>query len=84
MAGRAGIRYAGLLRLARSDESEGVRRHVAILDRLLDRWHVAGDALASRTVRSVMRVLTDCPLESSRIRAIVAIEAECIAVFQKV
>ena len=39
---------------------KGMAAHVHVRDRLLDLWHVAGNAIVALTTYFVMRVLLDC------------------------
>ena len=81
MARGAWIGYAGLLSLLWRDEAEGVRRDVVVFDGLLDSGHVAGNALAARTVGRVMSVLTDSAVQTGRIQASMAAETERISTY---
>ena len=59
MANVAGIGNLVGVRLRRRNEAEGVGVDIHVRDRLLDLRHVAGDALAARAARLVMRVFGD-------------------------
>ena len=59
MAHVAGVRNFQLLGFGRRDEPERVAANHHVSQSLLDRWHVARNALASRTAGFVMRVFLD-------------------------
>ena len=59
MTNVAGIGNLVGVRLRRRNEAEGVGVDIHVRNRLLDLWHVAGDALAACAARLVMRVFLD-------------------------
>src|SRR5580704_1123244 len=59
VANVAGIGNLVGVGLRRRNEAEGVGVDVHVRNRLLDFWHVAGDALAARAARLVTRVFLD-------------------------
>lgn len=56
MANVAGVGNLVGVGLRRRNEAEGVGVDIHVRNRLLDLWHMAGDALAARAARLVMRV----------------------------
>ena len=70
----AGIRNLQSVSRCRSDEVKRVAPHVHVGDRLLDLWHVAGDALAALATYFVMRVLLYC----GRVRTVRRVRAVTI------
>lgn len=78
VAGGAGIRNPGLFSLDRRDKAKGVSSHEIVLDRLLNRGHVASHTITTGTGRRVMCVILDRPFQSGRIVPVVASETECI------
>src|ERR1700726_3218912 len=78
MAGGAGIRNSGLLRLRRRNKAKRMRAHKIALDGLLDLRHVARDALAACAPFCMMGMLAHRPLQPRGIARIMARQAECI------
>jgi hypothetical protein len=79
VARRAGIWNAGLFGFNGCDESKRVRSDVAILDRLFNLRHVAGNALTTCAVRGVVGVLSHRSRQSRRVLFGVATEAQCVS-----
>ena len=74
MADIAGVGNTECIGLGWRGKHKGVAADVDVGNRLLDFRHMAGDALAARTVRQMMRVLGDarCPWPAGRRRAVTA------------